>query len=75
MITREQAFKAYTERYTHTDIETDDAGVTLPITYRPMSICNNREMDEILVSSTSMDEVLTKMRDKIGQAGPARMGR
>jgi len=60
----DKAYAMYTERYTHTDDEDGEL-----ITYRPMSICSHREMDEIFSQCDNWDDILKLMRESIGKPG------
>lgn len=40
-------YRLYTERFTHYDPEPDENGVLRPVAYRPQSVCNRKEVEEI----------------------------
>lgn len=59
----------YADRFTHTDMEGDTE-----VTYRPQTVCNNKEIEEIfeVVTLTSnhtdviINNILLTMRDRVG---------
>lgn len=70
VISYDEAYARYTERFEHTEIEDGES-----ITYRPESICNHKELDEIFQMSNSLAEALTTMRERVGSSYSLHRGR
>lgn len=76
----EQIYRAYTERFTHTDMEETAEGTLVPITYRPNSVCNRLEVEACWRltatnngqfwsnSQDRLNAALDLMRTKVGEA-------
>lgn len=62
---RAEAVELYAERFTTTVKDGDEVSVR-----RPLTICNNRELDVILTTAETWEEALEMMHSRIGHYGP-----
>lgn len=65
LLLREEAVERYSEHFTTTYI--DKHGVEHLL--KPITICNNRELDHILTTAETWDDALRMMHDRIGLPG------
>lgn len=70
MFTYAEAYRRYTERFTHTETI---GGKTE--TFRPESVVNHKELDEIFKQSKTWDDVLNAMRSRVGSDYSIKSGR
>lgn len=71
---RRSTYEEAYERYTRTFAHFVRRGSTIGF-YKPMAVCNHKELDIIFSEATTWQEVMISMRLKVGTAGPSFRGR
>lgn len=58
-----EAYEKYTEKFTRTETIGGKEE-----TFRPQSVCNHKELDEIFARCTTWDQILHAMRERVGSS-------
>lgn len=68
--TYQEAYERYTQTFAHFARRGNTIGF-----YRPMAVCNHKELDIIFLEATTWQEVMVSMRLKVGTPGPSFRGK